>query len=625
MNDSIRLTKADRDQNLNQSVGWATYYEPMRLWDKATGNVADFNTRFTFVINSLGNSNIGDGMTFFLVPEGYQLQANSWGRFLALVDQNHDPSNSSTSFVAVEFDTFHNNAPNFNVVDPNCSQDAHVGIDLNNLTSAVSRCVDWFYDKILSGGRINAMIAYNSSTQNLSVLMIDADATGTNIISSTVSYIVNLRQYLPEWVTFGFSATTGDFFELDTIEAWNFSSLVQVGSGSFILLILVIASTWFHQYSKSRRANMSGEEDDPAIDEVFEQVSGPKKFTYKDLVAATGNFTTERLLGEGGFGRVYKGYLTSMNANVAIKRISPGSSQGIKEYATKVMTISRLQHRNLVQLIGWCHEKKELLLIYEFMSNGSLDSHLFKEQSFLPWEKRYKIAQGIASALLYLHEEWEQCVVHRDIKSSNIMLDSDFNAKIGDFGLAKLVDHAKGLQTTVLAGTMGYMAPECVYTGKASKESDVYSFGVVLLEITCGRKVIKPGAEEGQVRLVDWVWELYGTGRLLDAADSKLGIDFDGKQLECLMIVGLWCAHPDHTARPSIREALNVLNFNTSPPVLPSKLPVPTYLAPLSTFSTKSIVSSHTTSTNSIELSTFATSSTQSSHSSSSALLQNTI
>ncbi|KAK3432928.1 hypothetical protein EUGRSUZ_D00437 [Eucalyptus grandis] len=596
----IQITQANRDKVLSASVGWATYHEPMRLWDKATGNVADFTTQFTFAINSLGES-------------------------------------------TVEFDTFRNNAPNFNVVDPNCSKVAHVGIDLNNLTSIVSSCVDWFMDKIMNGGRINATIAYNSSTQNLSVLMIDADATGTNINSSAISNIVNMTKYLPEWVTFGFSATTGSLFELHTIEAWEFSSNVQVagtkskswlwsilGSCSFILLILVLAFIWFRQRSKRKRAYMSGEGEDPAIDEEFEQVSGPRKFTYKDLVVATDNFAIERLLGEGGFGRVYEGYLTSMSINVAIKKINPGSRQGIKEYASEVKTISRLRHRNLVQLIGWCHEKKELLLIYEFMSNGSLDSHLFKERSFLPWEKRYKIVLGIASALLYLHEEWEQCVVHRDIKSSNIMLDSDFNAKLGDFGLARLVEHAKGLQTTVLAGTMGYMAPEFIYTGKASKESDVYSFGVVLLEIACGRKVIELRANEGQDQLVDWVWELYGIGRLLDAADSKLGTDFVEKQLECLMVVGLWCAHPDHTARPSIREVLNVLNFNAPLPVLPLKLPVPTYLAPLvptlaplSTFSTASTVSSHKTTTSSSEVSTFTTSSMESSGPTSSTLLPN--
>ncbi|XP_048140974.1 L-type lectin-domain containing receptor kinase IX.1-like isoform X1 [Rhodamnia argentea] len=626
--DSIQLTKATQGQNLNQSVGWATYPEPMRLWDKATGNVADFTTRFTFAVNSQGASSFADGLTFFLVPKGSQLPVNSSGRYLALLNPNRDPSNSSTSFVAVEFDTFHNN--DINARDPNCSQVTHVGIDLNNLTSMVYNCVDWFKDKIMSGGRINATIAYNSSTQNLSVLMIDADAMGTDINSTGIYDIVNITKYLPEWVTFGFSATTGRLFELHTLEAWEFSSNVQVagkksklwlwatlGSGSFVLLILALAFIWFRRRSKRKGTYMSEEEDDLAIDEEFEQVPGPKKFYYKDLVAATDNFAMERLLGEGGFGRVYEGYLTSVNDRVAIKKISPGSRQGIKEYATEVKTISRLRHRNLVQLIGWCHEKKELLLIYEYMSNGSLDSHLFKERTFLPWEKRYKIAQGTALALLYLHEEWEQCVVHRDIKASNIMLDSDFNAKLGDFGLARLVDHAKGLQTTVLAGTMGYMAPECVYTGKASRESDVYSFGVVLLEIACGRKVIEPGAEDGQVRLVDWVWERYGTGRILDAAESKLGTDFDEKQLECTMVVGLWCAHPDHTARPSIREAFSVLNFNAPPPVLPPKLPVP--------FSRASIVSFHATSTSGTELSTFTTSSVQSSHSDSSALLPKTI
>ncbi|RVX10185.1 L-type lectin-domain containing receptor kinase IX.1 [Vitis vinifera] len=155
--------------------------------------------------------------------------------------------------------------------------------------------------------------------------------------------------------------------------------------------------------------------------------------------------------------------------------------------------------------MGWCHKKRELLLVYELMLNGNLSSRLLDEKTLLTWAVRYKIALGLASSLLYLHEEWEQCVVHRDIKSSNVMLDSDFNAKLGDFGLARLVDHGKGSHTTVLSGTMGYMAPECLMTGKASKETDVYSFGIVALEICCGRRPVEPKAKEKQVRLVEWV------------------------------------------------------------------------------------------------------------------------
>ena len=137
--------------------------------------------------------------------------------------------------------------------------------------------------------------------------------------------------------------------------------------------------------------------------------------------------------------------------------------------------------------------------------------------------------------------------MHRDIKFSNVMLDTNFNTKLGDFGLARLVDHAQGRYTTGLAGTFGYMAPECIRTGKASKESDIFSFGVVALEIACGRRAVEPEMDERQVVLVPWVWELYGKESLVDPVDQRLCGDFDGKQIERLMIVGLWCAHPDHT------------------------------------------------------------------------------
>ena len=150
------------------------------------------------------------------------------------------------------------------------------------------------------------------------------------------------------------------------------------------------------------------------------------------------------------------------------------------------------------------------------MPNGSIDSHIFKEENALTWVVRYKIAQGLASSLLYLQEEWEQCVLHRDIKSSNIMLDSNFNAKLGDLGLARLVDHVKGSTTTDLPGTKGYIALEYFTTSKATKKSNVYSFGIVALEIAFGRSAINPMAVEEQVVMVEWVQELYRKGQAID-------------------------------------------------------------------------------------------------------------
>ena len=171
--------------------------------------------------------------------------------------------------------------------------------------------------------------------------------------------------------------------------------------------------------------------------------------------------------------------------------------------------------------------------------------------------------------------------MHRDIKSSNIILNSNFNAKLGDFGLARLVDHVKGSQTTILVGTRGYMALEYFTTSKATKESDVYSFGIVALEIACGRKAINHMAIKEQVVMVEWVRELYRKGHVLKAADQRLGGNFDEQQMECFIIVGLWCAHPTYNLRPSIKQVVHhVLNFEAPLPLLPSEMFVPTDVAP---------------------------------------------
>ncbi|KAJ0593071.1 putative protein kinase RLK-Pelle-L-LEC family [Helianthus annuus] len=418
---------------------------PFHLWDNRSGELASFSTNFTFVIDAEGRTRYGDGLTFFLAQNNSVMTS---GRAMGL-PVSYTTNEPMSRFIAVEFDTF------WNGIDANASGNVtlrdHVGIDINSLVSVRSQ--KWL-SSVTGGGVCQAWIRYDSVSRNLNVSFTGYQ-NNTVVRQDWLVYTVDLRNELPEWVIFGFSAATGFRFQ---------------------------NKTW-----KKGRENVPK---DIAFDEEmnyeFEMGTGAKRFSYHELALSTNHFAEKEKLGEGGFSGVYRGLLKDSSTYVAVKRVSTSSKQGIKEYTSKVKIISRLRHKNLVQLTGWCHEKQELLLVYEYMENGSLASHLFEAKSLLTWGTRFKIAQGLASSLLYLHEEWEQCVLHRDIKSSNVMLDSNFNAKLGDFGLAKLVDHEKGSQTTMLAGTMGYMAPECVVTGRANKESDVYGFGVLALEIACG-------------------------------------------------------------------------------------------------------------------------------------------
>ncbi|KAL2899698.1 L-type lectin-domain containing receptor kinase VIII.1 [Bienertia sinuspersici] len=228
-------------------------------------------------------------------------------------------------------------------------------------------------------------------------------------------------------------------------------------------------------------------------------IKTPKEFSYKELRIATKGFELGRVIGHGAFGTVYKGILPETGHVVAIKRCShKNGGQGKDEFLSELSIIGTLRHRNLVRLQGWCHEKGEILLVYELMPNGSLDKALFESKMVLTWQHRRKILHGVASALAYLHQECENLVVHRDVKTSNIMLDESFNARLGDFGLARQMEHDKSPDATVAAGTMGYLAPEYLLTGASGRnKTDVFSYGAVVLEVATGRRPIeKEGMEE---------------------------------------------------------------------------------------------------------------------------------
>ncbi|XP_008226463.1 PREDICTED: L-type lectin-domain containing receptor kinase IX.1-like [Prunus mume] len=589
----LRLTNSGTDDENIFSVGRATYRQPFLLREKATGKLADFTTSFNFALDSNNNSKYGDGLAFFIAPNDSSLNSvlgkgGNLGLPVDTVTPNVIGPRNQYPFVAVEFDIYQNTRE---TIKDHAHE--HVGINVNSLYSIITK--NWTAG-ILNGTTNSAAVSYNSTTKNFSVAF-TTFVDGVQVIHY-LDYKVDLKDYLPDWVVVGFSASTGSSVALFKIFSWNFNSTslvdrhevksgndnrigliigVSIG-GCAVVLVGVLGLVWFILWKKRDGGESSDENPmvNELIDEEFEKRVGPRKFSYSELVCATSNFGEGEKLGEGGFGGVYKGFLPDLKSFVAVKRISMESKQGLKEYASEVKIISQLRHRHLVKLIGWCHERK-FILVYEFMPNGSLDAHLFKEQRFLTWDARYKIALGLASGLLYLHEGWEQCVLHRDIKSSNVMLDSNFNAKLGDFGLARLVDHGQEPETTALAGTMGYMAPDYLNTGKASKESDVYSLGVVALEIACGRKAIDPKFGTGKINMVEWVWELHGEGRAIEAVDPKLCGDFDEEQMECLIIVGLWCAHPDYNMRPSIQQAIQMLNFEIPLPPLPSKMPAATY------------------------------------------------
>ncbi|KAF2296541.1 hypothetical protein GH714_040570 [Hevea brasiliensis] len=543
----IELTKDMEVLSSNLSVGRATYGRPMHLWDKASGNLADFATHFSFVIFSHNSDKKGSGFTFFLAPNGSQLQPLSGGSHLGLLSRQ----NSSTvpSFVAVEFDTRHSSK-----WDPEGVKE-HIGIDLNSMASVKIKEWSW------NGGRFDASIYYNSSSKNLSVSVTNGYIGSASMYSCGLYFLIDLKDYLPEWVTFGFSASTSMLhFEKHKIYSWGFTSSLKLPenftSPQLLLtkisrerkgkswwlwpvlgfsgtLVFVLVFVWFCCWMKGRMRNS---------DDEFGKENGPRHFAYEELIAATNKFSTEKLLGQGGSGKVYEGFLRNWSAKVAVKWITSKSQQGLKEYESEVKAISQLRHRNLVKLKGWCRKKQELLLVYEFVPNKSLDFHLANKTGFLTWEKRYRIALGLASVLYYLQEECEQYVLHRDIKSSNVLLDSNFNAKLGDFGLARFVEHGEGSHTTVLIGTPGYIAPEYAESCKPTKKSEIYSFGIVALEIASGKlafQQVDGNGSNGKMKLVQWAWKHYGSGNISAVADPELEQNYAEEEMKCLILLGL--------------------------------------------------------------------------------------
>ncbi|XP_050210049.1 G-type lectin S-receptor-like serine/threonine-protein kinase At1g61390 isoform X2 [Mercurialis annua] len=346
-------------------------------------------------------------------------------------------------------------------------------------------------------------------------------------------------------------------------------SLVIVSSVAVIISMIYGFVKWRSNQNIKKNAAVATSRDtsqpfmwrNPSEDQDKDPVELPL-FDFNSILVATSNFDEQNKLGQGGYGPVYKGKLQD-GKDVAIKRLSTNSGQGTEEFKNEAMLISKLQHRNLVRLIGCCVERQERILIYEFMSNKSLDTYLFDpaKKAELDWNKRFNIITGVARGLLYLHRDSCLRVIHRDLKVSNILLDEKMSPKISDFGLARMFEGTQVLGSThKVVGTLGYMAPEYLLGGIYSEKSDVFGFGVLILEIVCGRKVNSFQFDEQHMSLLARAWQSWDESKGLDMIDEAVVDSYSTAEVSRCVNVGLVCVQ-DHAAdRPNMAAVVTMLS-----------------------------------------------------------------
>ncbi|CAH9123724.1 unnamed protein product [Cuscuta epithymum] len=284
-------------------------------------------------------------------------------------------------------------------------------------------------------------------------------------------------------------------------------------------------------------------------------------YTLRELEAATNGLSDENVIGEGGYGIVYRGVLSD-GTKVAVKNLLNNKGQAEREFKVEVEAIGRVRHKNLVRLLGYCVEGAYRMLVYEYVDNGNLDQWLHGdvgEVSPLTWDIRMNIILGCAKGLAYLHEGLEPKVVHRDVKSSNILLDQQWHTKLSDFGLAKLLNAESSYVTTRVMGTFGYVAPEYACTGMLNEKSDIYSFGILIMEIITGRTPVDHGRPQGEVHLVDWLKAMVGNRKSEEVVDPKLPEVPSSKALKRVLLVALRCVDPDAQKRPKMGHIIHSL------------------------------------------------------------------
>ncbi|CAN6558572.1 unnamed protein product [Malus baccata var. baccata] len=359
--------------------------------------------------------------------------------------------------------------------------------------------------------------------------------------------------------------------------------LVVCGVG----LLVVVGGVWFlwHKYEEfmiRKRKKDASDIIEQGLGSALDSISGSTnliKFKYEEISAATKNFSRDNIIGRGGYGNVYKGILDD-GSEVALKRFKNCSAAGDANFAHEVEVIASVRHVNLLALRGYCIATTPLvghqrIIVCDLMKNGSLHDHLFGSfESKLSWPIRQRIALGTARGLAYLHYGAQPTIIHRDIKANNILLDETFEAKVADFGLAKFTPEGMTHLSTRVAGTMGYLAPEYALYGQLTDKSDVYSFGVVLLELLSGKKALHVIGDNQPSLVTDWAWELVRKGRPLDVIENDMPEKGSPEVLEKYVLIAVLCSHPQLYARPTMDQAVKMLETDISVPSIPER-PIP--------------------------------------------------
>ncbi|XP_010277987.1 PREDICTED: probable LRR receptor-like serine/threonine-protein kinase At2g23950 isoform X1 [Nelumbo nucifera] len=359
---------------------------------------------------------------------------------------------------------------------------------------------------------------------------------------------------IPIPLSFSIDPSTGSSKSKSKAQKLAVAIGASIGSISFLVIALALFIWWRKNQKRQTVLNINDKQEEGLI-----RLGNLRQFTLRELQLATDNFSPKNILGKGGFGNVYKGRLTDGTV-VAVKRLKDVSgTAGELQFKTEVEMISLAVHRNLLRLLGYCATSNERLLVYPYMSNGSVAARL-RGKPALDWNTRKRIAVGAARGLLYLHEQCDPKIIHRDVKAANVLLDDYCEAVVGDFGLAKLLDHADSHVTTAVRGTVGHIAPEYLSTGQSSEKTDVFGFGILLLELITGMRALEFGKAVNQKgAMLDWVKKIQQEKRVEMLVDKDLGSNYDRIEVGEMVQVALLCTQYLPAHRPKMSEVVRML------------------------------------------------------------------